>query len=120
MKKINIIKENDEYNRIINNVKPFKYKDYVVYKELNDTNTYKFGFSVGKKVGNAVTRNRIKRQVKSILDKNLYEKGFKCIIMVRKSILTKSFNEMEEELSFILNKINIKKGEANEKNKENN
>ena len=53
MKKINIIKKNDDYNRIIQNEKPYKYKDYVIYMEKVENSNYHFGFSVGKKVGNA-------------------------------------------------------------------
>ena len=57
MKKINIIKENEIYNRMIQTIKPYKYKDYIIYVERNEEKNYQFGFSVGKKVGNAVTRN---------------------------------------------------------------
>lgn len=111
MKKINIVKKNDDYNRIIQKFKPYKYKDYVVYLEKTEENTYHFGFSVGKKIGNAVVRNKIKRQIKSILDKIVFQNGFNCIIIVRKSILEKSFNEMQEDLTLISKKINIYKGE---------
>lgn len=111
MKKINIVKKNEDYNRIIQKVKPYKYKDYVVYLEETEEKTYHFGFSVGKKIGNAVTRNRIKRQIKSILDKIVFKNNFNCIIIVRKSILEKSFKEMQEDLTLISKKINIYKGE---------
>jgi len=116
MKKINIVKENTEYNRIISEVKPYKFKDYILYLYKNeDIKNYQFGFSVGKKIGKAVVRNKIKRQLKNILDKNLYKNGFKCIIIVRKSILTKSFEEMKNNLNEALDKINIKKEIKNEK-----
>lgn len=111
MKKINIVKKNEDYNRIIQKVKPYKYKDYVVYLEETDEKIYHFGFSVGKKIGNAVTRNRIKRQIKSVLDKIVFKNNFNCIIIVRKSILEKSFKEMQEDLTLISKKINIYKGE---------
>ena len=70
MKKINIIKKNEDYNRIIQKYKPFKYNDYIFYIEWVDSTCYHFGFSVGKKIGNAVIRNKVKRQLKSILDKS--------------------------------------------------
>ena len=35
MKKINIIKSNREFDRIIKNNKSFKYKDFIVYLEKN-------------------------------------------------------------------------------------
>ena len=114
MKKINIIKENDIYNRMIQTIKPYKYKDYVIYIERNNKNPYQFGFSVGKKIGNAVTRNKIKRQLKSIIDKKVYQNNFYCIIMVRKSILEKKYSEMENDLFSIFSKINILKENPNE------
>ncbi len=114
MKKINIIKSNDEYNRIIKTCHSYKYNDYVVYYEKNNDVSYHFGFSVGKKIGHAVTRNKIKRQTKAILDKYTFKNGFNCIIMVRKGILSKSFIEMEKDLDIVLKKINIIKEKNNE------
>ena len=71
MKKVNIIKESKDFDSIIHSNKPHKYKDYIIYIEYNDENTYRFGLSVGKKIGNAVTRNKVKRQFKKIIDKNI-------------------------------------------------
>lgn len=110
MKKINILKENREYNRIIKNGKPFYYKDYVIYLEKNDNPIYKFGFSVGKKIGNAVCRNKIRRQLKNILDEKSYQNGFNCIIIVRKGILEKSFLERRNNLLEAIEKLGLMKG----------
>lgn len=107
MKKINILKENRDFSRIIKNYKPFRYKDYIVYTENINDKLYHFGFSVGKKVGNAVIRNKIKRQLKSILDKKCYQNGFNCIIIVKKEIQFKKYEEMEKELFFILQKLKL-------------
>lgn len=115
MKKINIIKSNDEYNRIIKNVKPYKYMDYIIYLEKGNLNNYHFGFSIGKKIGNAVIRNKIKRQIKDILDENNYQKNFNCIIMVGKGILNKNFQERKINLLEAIKKLDIIKGEQNEK-----
>lgn len=108
MKKINIIQKNEDYNRIIKNIKPYKYKDYMIFVEKNNNiNNYAFGFSISKKLCNAVTRNKIKRQLKSIIDKKHYQKSFNCIIMVRKSILEKTYQEMEQVLLEALDNVNI-------------
>ena len=111
MKKCNIIKESSEFDRIIHSNKSFKYNEYIIYIEYNENNNYHFGLSVGKKIGNAVTRNKVKRQLKSIIDKNTYKNGFKCIIIVRKGILNKSFEEMREDLNIAFKKLNIIKEE---------
>lgn len=111
MKKVNILKENREYNRIIKNTKPFYYKDYVIYLEKNNRPIYKFGFSVGKKIGNAVCRNKIRRQLKNILDEKNYQNGFNCIIIVRKGILKRSFIERRNILLDAIENLGIMKGE---------
>ena len=115
MKKVNILKESREFDRIIHNNKPFKYKDYIIYIEYTKENNYHFGLSVGKKVGNAVTRNKVKRRLKSIIDKNIYKNGFNCIIIVGRGILFRTYEEMLENYNIAIKNLNIIKEENNEK-----
>ena len=108
MKKINIVKKNRDFSRIIKNNRQIKSNLFVIYLEKNTNDIYKFGISASKKVGNAVTRNRVKRQIKSILDKNIYKNNFNCIIIIKKDIIDKSFDEMSKDLNILINKLNIK------------
>ena len=98
MKKVNTVKRNIEFNRIIKDNKPFKYKNYIIYVERKQNDNYHFGLSVGKKIGNAVTRNKYKRRLRNIIDKKSYPNNFNCIIIVTKGILDISYKEMEEDL----------------------
>lgn len=107
MKKINILKNSRDFDRIIHSTKPYKYKDYIIFLEKNTNNLYKFGLSVGKKIGNAVTRNKVKRQIKSIIDKKDYQNNFNCIIIVGKGVNEKSYNEIEENLLTALKNLNL-------------
>ena len=114
MKKINILKNSLDFERIIKKNKPYKYKDYIIYLEKNTNNVYRFGLSVGKKIGNAVKRNKIKRQLKSIIDKKDYQNNFNCIIIVGKGINEKNYKQREDNLLFALNNLNIIKERTNE------
>lgn len=114
MKKINILKKSTDFTRIIKSNKPFKYKDYIIYVEKREPSVYNFGFSVGKKIGNAVTRNKIKRQLKNILDKYHFQNNFNCVIIVGKGILNRSFSEKEENLINALKKLNLLKEKKDE------
>ena len=98
MKKINIIKESRDFDRIIHNNKPYKFKDYIIYVERNTNNVYKFGLSVGKKIGNAVNRNKVKRQLKYIIDQKDYQNNFNCIIIVGRGIKERTFEERKDNL----------------------
>ena len=76
---------------------------------------YRVGFSVGKKIGNAVKRNKVKRQLKSIISKKDYQNNFNCIIIVGKGINERSFIEMKQNLLIAFNNLNILKENSNEK-----
>ena len=107
MKKLNILKNSRDFDRIIKNNKPYKYMDYIIYVERDTLDVYKFGLSVGKKIGNAVRRNKVKRQLKAIIDEKDYQKNFNCIIIVGKEINMRSFDEMKKNLLFALEKLNL-------------
>ena len=107
MKKINILKNNYDFERIIKNNSPFKTKYYILYKEENTNGYYHFGISVSKKIGNAVTRNLYKRRIRSIIDKKVYNNNFNCIIILKKSAVDASFQELEKDLMYGLNKIQL-------------
>ena len=114
MKKINILKESRDFDRIIKNNKPYKYKDYIIFIERNTKSVYKFGLTVGKKVGNAVNRNKIKRRLKAIIDKKDYQNGFNCIIIVGRGINERNFNEIEHNLIDAFKNLNILKEKTHE------
>ncbi len=109
MKKINIVKKTQDFTRIIKTKKAYVSNSFVIYIERKNQPTYHFGISVSKKIGNAVTRNKLKRQIKSIIDKKDYQNNFNCIIILRKGILSKSFKQKEIELYKELDKLNIYK-----------
>jgi len=115
MKKINIVKNNRDFTRIIKSKVPVKNKYFVLYKERTEEDIYKFGISVSKKIGNAVVRNKLKRQIKSIIDKKDYKKGFNCIIILRKGVLDLTYNELEENLFEVISKLGLEKEKKNEK-----
>lgn len=114
MKKYEIVKKNEDFNDIINSGRYLKNKYYAIYyKDGDKKEAPKFGLAVSKKCGNAVVRNKIKRQLRMIIDNNkeIFSKGICYIIMVRKDILDISYKEMEE---YLVNLV-LKKGKINEK-----
>lgn len=107
MKKTNVVKSNEEFNLVIKKGKNLKNKYFVLYMIDNNLDKYRFGISVGKKVCNSVNRNKLKRQVRNILDnhKNIYSKSRDYIIIVRKSSLNEKYSILEENLIKLIEKM---------------
>ena len=99
MKKIDIIKSSDEYTEIINKGKSKKSKYYSIYYRINNQNN-RYGITIPKKLGVAVLRNKTKRRVKNIIDKNKksIQNGYDYVIIVKKGILELTYLDMEKEL----------------------
>mgnify|MGYP003563466566 FL=1 len=78
MRKLYIVKKQYDFDRIIKTGKMRKNKSYVIYYEKNDLPYDRFGISVGKKIGNAVNRNKHKRKLRAIIDnyKKLIKDGW--------------------------------------------
>lgn len=110
MKKINIIKKNIDFNRIIQKRKGISNKYYIINEENNNLNKPMFGITFTKKIGNAVTRNKLKRQIKSIIDNNkyIYQNNKNYIIIIRKETLNISYQEKEKNLIELFNKLKEK------------
>lgn len=106
MKKNQIVKSREEFNNLINNGKQNTNKYFVLCSEKKEELNSKFGIAVGKKVGNAVIRNRIKRQIRSIVDKNIkiFPNHHNYIIICKKEIIYLKFKDMEKNLLDLITK----------------
>jgi len=106
MKKKQIIKKNEDFKKILDQKKVYRNNYFNIYIERNFNKENKFGLSVSKKVGNAVIRNKIKRQLKSIIDsKKDFQNYHDYIIIVKRSVLETNYLEMKNELLKLINKI---------------
>lgn len=106
MKKRNIVKKKQDFSDIIHSKIYISNKLFAIYYRKNNLNIQRFGITVSKKTGTAVVRNKIKRQLKNIIDKNknLFPNNLDYIIIVRGSVLEHSFSEIEQSLIDLLKK----------------
>lgn len=104
MKKYEIVKEHRDYDNIINNGRYIKNNTFIVYFLKHEENFPKFGMAVGKKIGNAVTRNKYKRIIRNIIDNNkfLFKKEYDYIIIIKKVCLDMSFIEISDSLKTLI------------------
>ncbi|MDD4298104.1 MAG: ribonuclease P protein component [Bacilli bacterium] len=106
MKKINIIKKTQEFEKIIKEGHYYSNRFFVIYVTTKQKKYYRFGISVPKKVGNSVIRNKTKRQIKNILDQNIsFNKEIDYVIIIKKEINDISYGEKVRQLQLLLTKI---------------
>ena len=121
MNKHNTVKKSKDFSSIIKEGHYFKNKSYVIYIKDNNLDKYRFGISVSKKLGNAVYRNKYKRQLRFIIDKykKCYQNSVDYIIIIRNGYINLNFEDKEKDYVYLINKIvnYLKKEIINEEKK---
>ncbi len=98
MNKEFIVRKSEEISHIVKTGKKRVSKFYIIYNIESEFVFNKYCISVSKHLGRANVRNRLKRQIKDILMKNKMEFHRKYVIILRKDVLTASYNELKEVL----------------------
>lgn len=107
MKKINRVKKNEDFSKIIKQRNSQVNSSFIIYTSINNLDYNRYGISVSKKLGNAVIRNKIKRQVRMMIKETCSLKGNQdYVIIVRNNYLNYTFDENKNYLNQIYIKIN--------------
>jgi ribonuclease P protein component len=116
MKKEYRVKKGSEIEQIIKKRQSKGNKHFVLYKRENHGQShFRFAVSVSKKFGNAVARNKIKRQVREIISKQAIVDHYDIFIVVKNSANDLSFAEIKKSLEWLIQKQNILRRITNEK-----
>ena len=107
MRKLYVVKNEREFDNIIRTGKCIKNKSFIIYYIPNNKPYNRYGVSVGKKLGNAVYRNKYKRKIIAIIEKKKknYVNPKDYIIILRGSAEDKLYKELEEDYISLINSI---------------
>ena len=106
--KIETLKSTEDFKRLKSG-KFFRSQSFLLQgMENSHSNIIRIGYTVTKQNGNAVTRNKIKRRLRSIANevfKNSEKSKWDYVMIGKKNSLIVPFAKLKLELEFALNKI---------------
>lgn len=111
MNKIKRLRTNMEFKKVYNSGKNYWNRNLILYLRKNNTDHTRVGYSITKKIGNSVTRNKIRRRMKEIyrLNYNNLKKGYDLIFIPKKNVVDISYGELESAMIHILKLSNVLK-----------
>lgn len=114
--KIITIKSNSDFQQIFEKGHSINGRYLVVYFLHNQQKLSRFGFCVGRKLGIAVARNRVKRRLREVVRQvgryrhsilQPENNGFDIIIVARKPVLTAQYQDIIRDFEHIMLKTGI-------------
>jgi ribonuclease P protein component len=106
MKRENRVLKHQEFDVIISSTPVTKTQHYVIHWRLNQSQKSRIGISVSKRNGGAVTRNRIKRQIRAMIAGGYdLSKSIDVIIIVKPSYNPDLYSAEATELLECLSKL---------------
>ena len=104
MEKKHRIRKNMEFKETYKLGKSYWNRNLVLYINKNKLDYTRIGFTVTKKIGNAVTRNKVRRKMKEICRLN-FEKiqpGYDLIFISKQNVVSMEYSELEKSILHIL------------------
>ena len=109
--KIVSLSKNEEFKSILSGKKISNKYLTIFFKKLSDKNNKKLNISfvAKKKIGNAVSRNKIKRRLKNIMNdavKNIkINFNYSYLLIARKAVLEDAYKDIKEKIFLDFEKI---------------
>lgn len=73
----------------------------------NGLDVTRFGYAVGKEVGNAVVRNRVRRRLKAIARGLCIGPGWDIVVMARQGAGGLSYSDLRDEVAVLVNRAKL-------------
>lgn len=112
MKKAYRIKKEKEFQLVFQKGASFANRQLVIYYLKKDHQQhFRIGLSVSKKIGNAVTRNKVKRYIRqAFIDlENVIKDNYDIIIIARNPVKEMNYHEIKKSVQHLLYKTDLYK-----------
>lgn len=110
------LKKNYEFRRLYQKGKSLAAPSLVVYFRKNGGKENRLGITVSNKIGNAVTRNRIRRRMREIyrLNEARFLLGIDVVVVARVKSAAAEYSELEKEFLRACASLGLLREEAGE------
>jgi ribonuclease P protein component len=99
MTRANWLKSGSDFEKVFTRGKIFKTDNFILYYHPGHTQGIRIGICVGKSLGSAVIRNRLKRQIREIVRQlDLICNNCDIVIVARRSLVDREFTHIYESL----------------------
>ena len=106
MKVVNRVKKYDEFQKIINEGSLVRNNSFNAYYLKNATSLSRFGISIPKKSGNAVVRNRMKRQIRAAVSASCdMTIPFDIVLIARKNYDINNYQQTLADVVDVIKKV---------------
>ena len=114
MDKMYRLRSNMEFQKVYNKGKNYWNRNLILFVKKNNLGYTRIGYTITKKIGNSVVRNRIRRQMKEICRLNFdqIEKNYDLVFIAKRNIIDISFKELESAMLHIMKLSKVMKRES--------
>ncbi|NLM04006.1 MAG: ribonuclease P protein component [Clostridiales bacterium] len=109
MKAAKRLKKNEDFRKVYNNKDSIANRLLILYIKKNDLGYNRAGFTVSKKLGKSVVRNKIKRRMKESyrLNDEKIKQGYDLVFIAREKCVDANYWEIESALMHLVKKKNL-------------
>ena len=104
------IKKSSEIEQVMKNGRSKANPYFIVYKyKKTDNENFRIAISVGKKIGNAVERNKVKRYIRNVTTehKQTIASNYDYFVIARKGVKELDYVSFKEKLEQLYKKMDI-------------
>ena len=111
MRRKNRLRANADFERLRRKGRTWGHPLLVLSVQPNGLEYSRFGFAIGRRIGKAVDRNRIKRRMRESVRMRLKRReiaaGWDIVLIARRPIRDASFHQVDEAIGLVLRRARL-------------